>query len=71
MIIFFTAAIDSSASLNVSFDKSTYNIDEGDVPVKAMLILSGESMVDVTYTVWVNSEDNSATGEYKQMLLTC
>lgn len=69
MIIFFTATTDFANSLNVSFDESTYSIDEDDEQVTPMLILSSESLKNIT--VYVKSQDDTAIGKYRRMFLYC
>ena len=54
-VIIYTVAI------NVTFDQSTYNINEDDGPVQPVLVLSNPSSTDIT--VQVRSRDITATGE--------
>ena len=57
----FTAAIDSTISLNISFNEPKYSFDESDEPVVVKLVLSGAPADDIT--VQIISEDNTATGK--------
>ena len=45
----------------VTFNQSTYNVDEDDGPAQLVLVLSNPSSTDITISVF--STDGSATGK--------
>ena len=45
----------------LSFNQSTYNVDEDDGPTQPVLVLSNPSSTDITISVF--STDGSATGK--------
>ena len=47
--------------VSVSFNQSTYSVDEDDGPAQPVLVLSNPSSTDIT--VHVRSNDITATGE--------
>ena len=67
-----------STAITITFDQSTYRVDEDDGPAQPVLVLSNPSSTDIAVQVF--STDGSAAGEYytykfsdgiKIMLLTC
>ena len=48
-------------AITVTFDQSTYSIDEDDGPAQPVLVFSNPSSTDIT--VQVRSNDITATGE--------
>ena len=46
----------------VSFEQTTYSVDEDDGPAQPVLVLSNPSSTDITVEVF--NTDGSATGEY-------
>ena len=51
-----------STAIAVTFDQSTYSIDEDDGPAQLVLVLTNPSSTDLT--VQVISSDRTAIGEY-------
>ena len=49
------------AAITISFNQSTYSVDEDDGPAQPVLVLSNPSSTDIT--VQVGSNDITATGE--------
>ena len=54
-------------ALTVTFNQTTYSVDEDDGPAQPELVLSNPSSTDIT--VQVTSSDGSATGEYCSILI--
>ena len=54
-------------ALTVTFNQTTYSVDEDDGPAQPEFVLSNPSSTDIT--VQVNSSDGSATGEYCSILI--
>jgi len=52
----------------VTFNQSTYNVDEDDGPLQPVLVLSNPSSTDITISVF--STDGSATGKNTLILST-
>jgi len=48
-------------AIDISFNQSTYTVDEDDGPAQPVLVLSNPSSTDIT--VQVRSNDITATGE--------
>ena len=45
----------------ITFNQSTYSVDEDDGPAQPVLVLSNSSSTDIT--VQIRSKDKTATGE--------
>ena len=54
---------DSVLMRTVSFDRSTYNVNEDDGPAQPVLVLSDPSSTNIT--VKVSTNDKSALGQYE------
>ena len=57
----FSMHIFLTIDITVSFNQSTYSVDEDDGPVQPVLVLSNPSSTDIT--VQVRSNDITATSE--------
>ena len=55
-------------AITVTFNQSTYSVDEDNGLVQPVLILSNPSSTDIT--VQVITDDNTATGEWTNIALT-
>ena len=60
LLILITVAAEIATSLNVSFDQSTYSVDENDGALHPVLVLSESSSTNIT--VRVRDRSITATG---------
>ena len=58
-----------SVAVSVSFNQSTYIVNENDGSVQAVLVLSNSVVIDIA--VQVRTIDNTAIGEWIKFISTC
>ena len=62
LLILIAIAAEFATSLKVSFNQSTYSVNEKDGVLQPVLVLSESSSTDIT--VRVRDRSNTATGKY-------